>query len=142
MKVKPLPVTILRPTILLTDHVWAELDRLATERNCSRNDLGTEVSRRLCAESDFSDRMDLATAKIIQLRQAGKPDSAAWPSDPLDCLAVAICMAVYLEHVAEHKILAMTEEDLDFWNREVKRTGRSFEYLISQSVFGPQLKGA
>jgi hypothetical protein len=125
-------------TILLSNPVWAELDRLAAERHCSTNDLTVEVARRMLAERDFFDRAERVMWKIIRLRHAGQQDAAEWPRDPLDCLAVSLRMSFYIEQVAKHKILTMPEEDLDYWNREVKRTGRSFEYLISQTVCGPQ----
>lgn len=138
MKVKPSPPEqLVWLTIALPNQVWSQLDREATERRCTRNDLLAEVARRLSAESDFLDRIKLAKEKIIQLRQAGKSDVAEWPKDPLDCVAVALCMAIYLEQMAEQKILAMTPQELDYWSGETKRTGLSFEYLICQSVFSP-----
>ena len=118
--------------------MWAKLDRLAAEQHCSTNDLGVEMARRMIAERDFFDRTERVMWKIIRLRHAGQQDIAEWPRDPLDCLAVSLRVSAYIEQMAEHKILTMPGGDLDYWNREVERTGRSFEYLIRQAVLGPQ----
>ncbi len=90
------------------------------------------------AEPDLFDRAQRAMWKIIRLRHEGQQDAQEWPAEPIECLAVGLRLSFYIEEVAEQKILTMPEEGVDYWTREVERTGRSFEYLICQSVLGPQ----
>jgi hypothetical protein len=69
--------------MMLSNQMWAKLDRLAAEQHCSTNDLGVEMARRMIAERDFFNRTERVLWKIIRLRHAGQQDIAEWPRDPL-----------------------------------------------------------
>jgi hypothetical protein len=112
--------------MMLSNQMWAKLDRLAAEQHCSTNDLGVEMARRMIEERDFFDRTERVMWKIIRLRHAGQQDIAEWPRDPLDCVAVSLRVSVYIEQMAEHKILTMPVGDLDYWNREAGADGAEF----------------
>jgi hypothetical protein len=91
----------------------------------------------MIADPDFLYRVELKVGEIMRLRHAGKADADAWPKDPLEALAVALRMTLYLEDMIEKELLELSEEDLAFWDSETKRTGRSVEELIRDRVFGP-----
>jgi hypothetical protein len=118
---------------MLPTHIQAALDRLAAEQHVTIDDLGVAVVTRMMTDLKYLAHIETALRKIVPLRSADIHDLRVWPKDPLDFLACALYLTLFLETQVDEQVLTMDE--LARWDAEVKATGRSLEELMGTKVF-------
>jgi hypothetical protein len=106
---------------------WTELDRIARERGCSRNDLFVEQVGRLSNDPEFYRQMDLKLSEVLRQLWARNRDvnSWPWPKDACEALAVGFLLVHYWEEGCTQSLLTMSEEKLAVWDDLVKHTGKT-----------------
>jgi hypothetical protein len=121
----------------LSSRILGDLCRIAEERRCTLADLADEQIPRIESDAQYAYYLLPFVNEIIKRRIEGKCEVGAWPEDPLECLAVALIRDAKLKAEIETLILTMSGEDLDCWDAEVKKTGKSMEFLLWSKIYGP-----
>jgi len=120
-----------RYKIKLPAWVWTELDRIAQEKRCARNDLFVEEYVRLGHDPEYRYRVWLETCTLLQ---SSDPASSSWPTDPREALAVGFMLCRW-EQGMETAILDLDNEELARLDEEVKRTGRTIDQIVLRNIF-------
>jgi hypothetical protein len=122
-------------TLQMPPALEARLAKIAHERCCTLNDLLDEQISLMIEDAEYRLRMEAIAQHLDAQFYAGELESG-WPTETLECLAVAWIRWAYMEKELEKQITEMSAEDLEYWENEVKRCGRSFEELMRERIYG------
>ena len=117
--------------------VLRELVRVAQERGFTLTDLANEQVRGIESDAQYAYYLLPFVNEVIKRCIEGRCEVGAWPEDPLKCLAIALIRDAKLKEEIEKLILAMSRRDLDCWDAEAKKTGKSMEFLLWSKIYGP-----
>jgi hypothetical protein len=116
--------------IQLPRWVWTELDRIAHETRCSRNDIFVQQVVRLTDDAEYRDRIAVNVCALLRSSDPTTP----WPQDPREALAVGFLICRW-ERAVVDAILDLDTEELDRLDQQVKRTGRTIDQIILRNLF-------
>jgi hypothetical protein len=112
------------------------LEDMAQRQGCTPDELCAKEVEKLQADQDYREHVRTKANEIwSRLLQRQRIDNL-WPAEPLECHMVAFVLSALMEARIDQKISELTREQMEFYESEVKRTGRSLTALLNDVLFG------
>jgi hypothetical protein len=115
---------------LLPINLIAQCQDLATERECSVEQIICEQFERLEGDSTLMSGVMTTAGQIVAAMSRGERTDHLWPGQLMDSVCVSIALCEMLERCAETALLAMPELELRRVDQLSRLTGRDFDEMM------------
>jgi hypothetical protein len=127
-----------RNSVFLPGQIWSAVDEIARTRGCSRNELLVEQAQRYLTDREYVLRvLKLIIDLMEHLDKHGSIAGWSWPADPLEALMLGWKIADDVDQIIDQWIDDFDADELLYWEREVKRTGRDMTALLQDRMLHP-----
>jgi hypothetical protein len=120
--------------LILPTHLIAQVRDLATERECSPEQILVEQFERIEGNPGLKAEVVMAAGRIIAAMGRRERTEDLWPSQLLDAVCVAIALAEMLDQCAEVVLLGMSEGQLETVDQLSRSTGRDLDELMVEEL--------